>query len=61
MGRVAAAIGSNPQGEQQLQQAELFLQSLTPYKSSESVRTTERKSKYVEAFETFVTDILKKP
>lgn len=58
-GKVAAAIRSNP--EQQLQQAELFLKSLTPYRSSESDRQIERKSSYVDAFQAFVTDVLKKP
>lgn len=60
-GKVAAAIRSNPDPEEQLRQAELFLKSLTPYASSESDRQIDRKSKYVEAFMAFVTDVLKKP
>lgn len=60
-GKVAAAIRSNPNPEQQLQQAELFLKSLTPYRSSESDQQIERKSNYVGAFQAFVTDVLKKP
>lgn len=59
MGRVTAAIGSIP--EQQLQQTQLFLQDLTPYVPQFAERPNDRKSKYVEAFETFVTDVLKKP
>lgn len=58
-GKVAAAVRINP--EQQLRQAELFLKGLTPYASSESDRQIDRKSKYVNAFMAFVTDVIKKP